>query len=59
MVHKIKTIYPYGLNKGISLKFDVGSQVPKEHLKKAEGSIGQNVVNKDEDIRTNTLNEEK
>ena len=45
MVNGIRTIYPSGLNKGISSKLCVWTrEFDMKHLNKAEGRIGQNIV---------------
>ena len=52
MVNWIRTMYPWRLNKGFGLKFYVDSKFDMKHLKKAEGHIGQNVVNITMKIKT-------
>ncbi len=45
VVNSIRPIYLHGLNKGLDSKFRICARVEKKQLKKADGDIGQNVVN--------------
>ena len=45
MFNGIRASNPHGLDKGHGLKFCVGSEFDKRHLKKARRHITQNVVN--------------
>ena len=45
VVNSIRIIYLHGLNKGLDSKFRICARVKKKQLKKADGDIGQNVVN--------------